>query len=280
MRRDDEVFATAVARLDAAGIDDPLGEARRLYGLAFPRRYVDYPEVQDDTARARFEGYVTRRANREPFSHIAGHRHFWNYKFAVTPDVLDPRPDTETLVALAHEQPFQRVLDLGTGSGCIIVSLLADRAEAHGVGTDISERALAVARRNAAEVERVHGPDVTRRLTFLTSNWFENVDGTFDLIVSNPPYIAAAEMDDLEPEVRDHEPRIALTDENDGLEAYRAIASGAADHLTDEGRLLVEIGPTQAKAVSALFASAGLVNISVHTDLDGRDRVVAAQKTA
>lgn len=273
-------FDAAVAKLEAAGLDDPKGEARRLYGLAFPRRYTDFGEDQNAATLARFEDYVARRASREPFSHIAGHRLFWKYKFSVTPDVLDPRPDTETLVELALSQPFHRVLDLGTGSGCIVISLLADREDAFGIGTDLSERALDVARQNAAEVERVNGPDVTKRLTLIPSDWFEKVEGSFDLIVSNPPYIAKGEMDALEPEVRDHEPRMALTDENDGLEAYRAIAKGAGTYLAENGRILVEIGPTQAEAVCALFQASGLCEIAVHKDLDGRDRVVAARNSA
>ncbi|MEO9824934.1 MAG: peptide chain release factor N(5)-glutamine methyltransferase [Paracoccaceae bacterium] len=277
---DDESFAAAVSKLKAAGLDDPKGEARKLYGLAFPRRYVDEPEISDGSALERFRGYIERRANREPYAHICGFRHFWKYVFAVTPDVLDPRPDTETLVELALQYPFERVLDLGTGSGCIIVSLLTDRQEAHGVGTDVSEKALEVARKNAGEVERVHGPDVTQRLTLIASDWFKNVEGRFDLIVSNPPYISAHEMAEVSPEVRNFEPHGALTDDGDGLTHYRTIAAGALEHLSDQGRILVEIGPTQARAVSALFKEAGLENITIHPDLDGRDRVVSARKTA
>lgn len=275
-----DLLAEAVTRLKAAGIDDPQGEARRLYGLAFPRRHGDDGETEYQAERARFEQFVQRRANREPYAHISGQRYFWKYCFAVGPDVLDPRPDTETLVEVALKAPFERVLDLGTGSGCIIVSLLTDRPKALGVATDISEAALEIARTNAAEIGRIHRQNVTPRLSLLTSDWFDQIEGRFDLIVSNPPYIAAEEMDALQPEVRDYEPRIALTDENDGLDAYRAIAAGALDHLTDRGRILVEIGPTQAQAVSALFKAAGLENITTHPDLDGRDRVVAAQKTA
>ena len=276
----DHDFAQAVEKLKKAGLEEPLREARRLRGLAFPRRYADYSEATNGSALARFESFVNRRANREPFSHIAGYRHFWKYRFAVTSDVLDPRPDTETLVELALQNPFERVLDLGTGSGCILVSLLADREEAHGLGVDLSEMALDVARQNAADIEGVHGPDVTQRISFQTSDWFENVKDRFDLIVSNPPYIAADDIAGLQPEVRDFEPRIALTDENDGLDAYRAIAAGVMGHLTKGGRILVEIGSTQANAVSALFGDAGLENITIHSDLNGRDRVVAAQKSA
>jgi release factor glutamine methyltransferase len=190
----------------------------------------------------------------------------------VTRDVLDPRPETETLVALALAEPFTRVLDLGTGSGCILVSLLAERHAAQGVGTDVSPAALLIAGENAAW----HG--VAERVILTPSDWFGDIGGQYDLIVSNPPYIAAHEMAGLSPEVRDHEPRGALTDEADGLTAYRAIAEGAGRFLVPGGRLLVETGPTQGPAVSRLFAGAGLEAVAVHPDLDGRDRVVSARR--
>ncbi len=247
----------AIDKLRAAGVDT--GEARKLSRLA-------------DATGADFATLVRRRAAREPFSHLSGYRDFWKHRFRVTPDVLDPRPDTEALVALALEEPFRKVLDLGTGSGCILISLLAERPEAQGVGTDVSEQAVLVAGENAAAI------GVADRLVLPLSDWFEDVGGQFDLIVSNPPYIALAEMDGLAPEVRLHEPRGALTDERDGLEAYRAIAAGAPDHLRPGGRLLVEIGPTQADAVMSLFRTKGLEDVMVHPDLDGRDRVVAARK--
>jgi release factor glutamine methyltransferase len=201
-----------------------------------------------------------------------GARAFWGREFRVTRDVLDPRPETETLVALALAEPFARVLDLGTGSGCILVTLLAERPGARGVGTDISPEALLIAGENAAR----HG--VEERVVLTPSDWFADIGGRYDLIVSNPPYIAEGEMAGLAPEVRDFEPRGALTDEGDGLGAYRVLAAGAPGHLAPGGRLLVEIGPTQGAAVSRLFAEAGLERVAVHPDLDGRDRVVAARR--
>jgi release factor glutamine methyltransferase len=201
-----------------------------------------------------------------------GARAFWGREFRVTRDVLDPRPETETLVALALAEPFARVLDLGTGSGCILVTLLAERPGAQGVGTDISPQALLIAGENAAR----HG--VEGRVVLTPSDWFADIGGRYDLIVSNPPYIAEGEMAGLAPEVRDFEPRGALTDEGDGLGAYRVLAAGAPGHLAPGGRLLVEIGPTQGAAVSRLFAEAGLERVAVHPDLDGRDRVVAARR--
>ena len=165
------------------------------------------------------------------------------------------------------------MLDLGTGSGCIVISLLAERLKAKGVGTDISQKAVLVAGENAVMA------GVADRLVLPLSEWFDDVGGRFDLIVSNPPYIAAAEMADLAPEVRDYEPRQALTDDADGLTAYRILARDAPDHLTPGGRILVEIGATQGQAVAELFSGAGLEDVEVHPDLDGRDRVVSARNS-
>ncbi|MCG6883789.1 MAG: peptide chain release factor N(5)-glutamine methyltransferase [Silicimonas sp.] len=247
-------------KLAAAGVPDPAGDLRRL-----ERAYSDPGALAEA---------VARRADRVPVSQIVGRRAFWTSEFVVTPDVLDPRPETEVLVEQALSEPFSNVLDLGTGSGCILISLLQERPLAKGVGTDISEKAVLVAGENAARL------GVADRLVLPVSDWFADVGGRFDLIVSNPPYIAVGEMAGLQPEVRDHEPRMALTDEGDGLGAYRAIAAGAPDHLVPGGRLLVEIGATQAVAVCGFFRSAGLEDILVHADLDGRVRVVSARKSA
>jgi len=217
-----------------------------------------------------FNNLIEQRAGHMPVSHILGGREFYGRWFKVTPDVLDPRADTETLIDLALMQPFTNVADLGTGTGAIIVTLLAERPDAVGVATDISPQALLIASENAQSHQ------VQPRLKITRSDWFDNLDGQFDLIVSNPPYIAADEMPGLAPDVRDYEPEIALTDNADGLTAYRNIATTVADHLTPQGRVMVEIGPSQAVDVSALFAQAGLENITVHQDLDHRDRVVSA----
>ncbi|MCV6593168.1 MAG: peptide chain release factor N(5)-glutamine methyltransferase [Silicimonas sp.] len=248
----------AMALLQAAGVADALRDVRRLERFA-------------DGDHARFEAAVRARAERRPLSHITGRRAFWTHEFLVTPDVLDPRPETETLIECALKHPFERFLDLGTGSGAIAVSLLAERPGARGVASDVSEQAVLVAGENALRA------GVIDRLILPLSDWYADLGGRYDLIVSNPPYIALAEMADLTPEVREHEPRGALTDEGDGLSAYRAIARGAPDHLTPGGRLIVEIGPRQAEDVTAIFAAAGLVDIACHRDLDGRDRVVEAR---
>lgn len=254
-------------RLDVAGVPGPARDVSALLDAAG----AGSADVLPPDVAARFERLVQRRVCREPVSHLTGRRAFWMHDFVVTPDVLDPRPETETLIEAALAAPFDRVLDLGTGSGCLLASLLFERGGAIGVGTDISTAALAVAGRNIDLV------GVGDRATLVQSDWLTDVAGSFDLIVSNPPYIAAAEMAGLSPEVL-HEPRIALTPGGDGLEAYRSIARTAPAHVTPGGRLMVEIGPTQASAVGDLFAAAGLTRIGVLNDLDGRNRVVCGEK--
>jgi release factor glutamine methyltransferase len=271
-----EALRAAAARLAEAGVEGAGRDARRLLahalGVAPDVLAGRLSDPLPDGPAAVFDALVARRSAREPVSHLTGVRAFWGRDFRVTRDVLDPRPETETLVGLALAEPFSRVLDLGTGSGCILVTLLAERPGAGGVGTDVSPEALLVAGENAA----AHG--VADRLVLPLSDWFGDIGGRFDLIVSNPPYIAAGEMPGLAPEVRDHEPHLALTDGGDGLAAYRAIAAGARDHLTPGGRVLVEIGPTQGAAVFRLFEAGGLERVAIHPDLDERDRVVSARR--
>ncbi|RAP42436.1 protein-(glutamine-N5) methyltransferase, release factor-specific [Rhodovulum viride] len=270
------LLAGAVARLRAAGIPDPQRDARRLLAHALEiapgRLTLVLPEPVPPAAEARFAAALDRRSAREPVSHIVGLRTFWGRDFRVSRDVLDPRPETETLIEAALSAPYSNVLDLGTGSGCILLTLLLERSGTAGTGTDISAPALAVARENADRL----GCDGAR---FVLSDWDTAVEGRFDLVVSNPPYIAEAEMPGLAPDLA-FEPRGALTDGGDGLSAYRAIARAALARLAPGGRLLVEIGPTQARAVSAIFAGAGLETVAIRPDLDGRDRVVEARVAA
>lgn len=209
------------------------------------------------------------RASGRPVSKILGTRAFWNSAFYVNDDVLDPRPDTELLIDAALQQPYARVLDLGTGSGCIAITLALESDGASILATDISDKALRVAQRNA----RANG--VADRLEFRRSHWFEAVEGKFDLIVSNPPYIAAEEIAGLAPDLA-FDPREALTDEADGLSAYRVISAHASDYLVPGGRLLVEIGWRQGPVVADMVKSAGFDAVHVLPDLAGHDRVVAA----
>jgi release factor glutamine methyltransferase len=271
-----DALAPAVARLAAAGVEGAARDARVLLahalGVAPDRLTLHLPDEMTGLQARTYEEALMAREARQPVAQITGRRLFWGQWFHVTRDTLDPRPETETLVAAALERPFLKVLDLGTGTGCILLSCLKGMPMARGVGVDISEAALAVAAENSREL------GIENRARFQQSDWFSHVSGAFDLILSNPPYIAADEMSDLSPEVRDWEPHLALTPGGDGLDAYRAIAQGAGARLMPGGRILVEIGPTQGAAVAALFASAGLDEVRILPDMDGRDRVVAASK--
>ncbi len=267
-----QAMVAATARLRAAGVEDPARDARVLLAHAArieaSRVTLIAPEELSPDIAERYDQLVSLRAIRVPVSHLLGARDFYGRRFHVSRDVLDPRPETETLIDAALSEPFDHVLDLGVGSGCVLVTLLAERGSATGIGVDLSEAACLQTSANAVQ------HNVQDRIEVLRSDWFGNIDGQFDLIVSNPPYIAREDMAQLSPEVREHEPRMALTDEADGLDAYRRIAADAPDFLMPGGRLLVEIGPTQAAAVSALFDASGLSGIRVIPDLDGRDRVV------
>jgi release factor glutamine methyltransferase len=249
-----------------------MGDARRLLARAMGINSGRWSLHLDDLLSAEqmvdFQAFLDRRRARQPVSQILGRRDFFGRSFRVTPDVLDPRPETETLVARALEMPWTRVLDLGTGSGCILVTLLAERTEATGVGADLSELALAVAERNAKAL------GVVEQAAFQVSNWFEGVSGRFDLIVSNPPYIADTVYADLDPEVRDWEPELALRAGPRGLDAYRPIVANSMDYLTSDGRLLLEIGWDQGQSVADLLLSAGFSSVTIHPDFDGRDRVI------
>jgi release factor glutamine methyltransferase len=269
-----EALRAAIPRLREAGIEDAARDARLLLahamGLAPDRLTLHLPDPLTEGQQAAYEVAIVARAARQPVSQIIGQRLFWGRSFRVTRDTLDPRPETELLVAEALSRPFVKMADLGTGTGCILISCLLDMPMATGLGTDQSPAALEVASGNA----RAHG--LGSRARFRQADWFSGIADRFDLIVSNPPYIAVDEMPALSPEVRDWEPLAALTPGGDGLDAYRAIALGAGAHLMPGGRLLLEIGPTQGPAVLALLAVQGFESLRILHDLDGRDRVVAA----
>ncbi|MFV0301275.1 MAG: peptide chain release factor N(5)-glutamine methyltransferase [Paracoccus sp. (in: a-proteobacteria)] len=273
-----QLVLAAQSRLAAAGVPDSGRDAERLFshalklalGQPVPRHHLSQHLSRPASAElaAAFAPLVEARAARQPVSQITGRRAFWKHEFRVTRDTLDPRPETETLVEAALALPWASVLDLGTGTGAILISLLAERPGTVGTGADVSAAALAVARENAGRIGVA--------AEFRQADWYAGIAGRFDLIVSNPPYIALSEMADLSPEVREWEPHQALTDFGDGLAAYRAIAAGARAHLTPGGRVLVEIGPRQAGEVREFFAAAG-AETRVLSDLDGRDRVILAQ---
>jgi len=273
-----DALRRAVPLLREAGIEDAARDARVLLahalGIGHDRLTLALQDDLTDAQAALYDQALAARMARQPVAQIVGRRLFWGLSFRVTRDTLDPRPETETLVAEALKEPFLKLLDLGTGTGCILLSCLKSMPMARGLGVDVSEAALAVAEGNARDL------DLDARARFRKSDWFAEVSGAFDLILSNPPYIAADEMPGLAAEVRDWEPHQALTPGGDGLDAYRAITRGAGGRLMPGGRLLVEIGPTQGAAVAALFRDAGLETVQVLPDLDGRDRVVLGRKPA
>ncbi|WP_304192342.1 peptide chain release factor N(5)-glutamine methyltransferase [Lentibacter algarum] len=279
--------ATVTAALHAggkallqAGIEGGARDLRLLMahvlGIEAARMTLHLQDEVPAAAAAAFEALVVRRMAREPVSHLIGRRAFFGRAFSVTADVLDPRPETEALVLAALERPFERVLDLGTGSGCILLTLLCEQASARGVGADLSGAALEIFALNRAAL------GLEARAGSCLSDWYEGLSqarGPYDLIVSNPPYIALEEMAALAPELG-YEPRMALTDEADGLSAYRKICERAVEFLAPGGRLIVEIGPTQGADVAALMGAAGLEGVRILPDLDGRERVVLGIRPA
>lgn len=268
-----DTLQRATMMLGAAGIEDPERDARILLAHVMEvdqaQLIARMNEPLPPSALLGMDRVIAVRSLRQPVSHIIGKRGFWNHEFMVNSDVLDPRPDTETLVAAALEQPFETVLDLGTGSGAIILSLLAERPQVMGVATDISGKALDTAKRNASRI------GVADRVRFEEADWFSGLEGQFDLIVSNPPYISELEMGALAPEVRDWEPHIALTPGGDGLAAYREIAANLHKFLKPTGRALFEIGFKQAEEVKNIFIQSGFTRLEVLKDMSGHDRVVA-----
>lgn len=262
-----------VEALKEAGSTSPQADMRKLYDSAFDsgNRAPESQEYErpNEMTLELYEIYISERLKGRPVSQIIGKRDFWRHEFEITSDVLDPRPDTETLVEQALSQPFNRVLDLGTGSGCIIISLLADKPSAQGVAVDASEKALEIAAKNAKKI------GVTDRLVLKQSNWFSNVQGRYDLIVSNPPYITASAYEKLDKGVREFEPEMALLAGEHGLDAYRNIIAEAPNFLTPDGRLIVEIGFDQRHQVMALFKTAGLKDINCIQDINGKDRCIS-----
>jgi release factor glutamine methyltransferase len=276
-----QAWTAAQKRLKEAGVDSPAIDARLLLEAAAGVTRMDvitdpYRELSPDAA-ATLDGYLERRSRREPVSRILGRKGFWKLLFNVTPDVLTPRPDTETVVeySLRHfpESMAFSVLDLGVGSGAILLSILAERPAARGLGTDVSEEALAVARDNAANL------DLNGRATFLRTDWAQGLpDDSFDLVVSNPPYIRSAEIETLQPEVSEHEPRLALDGGPDGLTAYRILSAEILRVLKPGGLFAVEIGWDQAREVEQLFRAEGAEQVQTVRDLSDRDRVVTGFK--
>ena len=269
------LIARGTSALDQAGIPNAARDARLLAAHVCdidPSRVTlhEMDEVSE-AAIARFDDAITQRQNHRPVSRIIGVRQFWGRNFQITDDVLDPRGDTETLIAEALKTPAKRILDLGTGSGILGITLATEQVDAVVAVTDISQAALAVAIANA---KRYHVED---RIEFIQSDWFDSLHGKFDLIISNPPYIGENELEGLEPDVIDYDPIIALTPGGDGLAPYRIIAGQAKDYLNENGRVIVEIGHLQGKDVKNLFLQAGFSGVQILQDLESKDRVIVAK---
>ena len=276
-----KAWNAAKDRLKTVQIDQPAIDARLLLEVAADVTRTDIItdpyRVLTDAQMATLEDFLNRRAAREPVSHIIGRKGFWKILLQVNKSVLTPRPETEVIVdevlkAFPEQMSFN-MLDLGVGSGTILLAVLAERPAAKGLGIDVSEEALAVARENAANL------DLAGRVALMRGDWTSGLgDESFDLVVSNPPYIATHVIETLEPEVRDHEPRIALDGGADGLDAYRILAGEILRVLKPGAMFAVEIGYDQSADVEALFKAAGAQNVKTIKDLSTHDRVVTGSK--
>lgn len=268
-----DVLRKAVARLRDVKGDGAMRDARILLASVLncpkERLILVLSDQLSKEQETHFEQMITARMDHQPVSQIIGEREFWGRHFLVTPDVLDPRPETETLVQAALKSgPCERILDLGTGSGCIVLSLLAQWPNARAVAVDVSPKSIAVAMENADRL------GVSDRVEFIVSDWFTNVTGTYDLVVSNPPYISNNDMQALAPEIRKWEPETALLGGGDGLDAYRVIATTVASYLTPTGQSLLEFGKGQSTDVAQIFTQAGFPVQRILRDMNDHDRVI------
>ena len=280
------LMAQGVAELSDAGIENARMDARILLSRAAGvdgGRITAWPEeeVAPDKA-AIFKDMIARRAGHEPVGRILGERDFWRHTFKLSPETLEPRPDSETLVEWAidflEDADAPSIIDFGTGTGCLLLSAIGDLPGARGLGLDISEGAIACARENARSL------DLDQQTEFRVSDWDSALSNAereagFDLVMSNPPYITADEMKTLSAEVQKFDPRQALTDEGDGLAAYRILAQVAFSLAKPAGFVIFEIGRGQEKDVGQLLIEAGFVGVEYREDLGGIVRCVAAKKT-
>lgn len=266
-------------RLRQAGVPNPELDARLLVQAACGCDEIEMirePGMRlGEAEMERLAGFEARRLAREPVSRILGRREFWGLAFSLSPATLDPRPDSETLIETAldcmREIAAPSILDLGTGTGCLLLALLHEREDARGLGIDISAAALDMAKRNAAAL------GLAARASFREGNWGEGLNGRFDLVISNPPYIARADIAALEEEVRAHDPLRALDGGVDGLDAYRALAQQLPALLKPGAAAVIELGQGQEAAVRALFVAAGLDVAPAAPDLSGVPRALVAR---
>lgn len=276
----------AAVALTTAGIDNARFEARLLLahatGLSIEQLIARGHDVVPDGVAAALRSLMARRITREPIAYILGEREFWGLPFKVSPAVLVPRPDSETVIEavlglMPERDRAWRILDLGVGSGCLLLTLLREYPQASGIGLDASDGALAIALQNAAAL------GVSRRARLMAGDWrraewTEGLGGPFDLVVSNPPYVEGAAIDRLMPEVARFEPRLALDGGWDGLDAYRLLAAAAPRLVAAGGYLVVEVGEGQAPDIKGFFSSSGLTPLTPWKDLGGIERVVAAKQ--
>ncbi len=282
----DQAFRAAWQRLEEAGIETARTDARLLLGYVLgggaERVLAEKGRMLSADEAAQFETLVQRRLHREPISYIRGTREFWSLDFKVTNATLTPRPDTETLIeaVLDHaSNPPATLLDLGTGTGCIVLALLSEWKECEGVGVDASAEALAVARENAQAL----GMETRARFVHADWNdaaWAQQLGGPFDVVVSNPPYIPEGDIAGLDEDVRGFEPLSALVGGADGLDAYRVILQSAPALVAPGGLLGFEVGINQAEGVAALMEQAGLTVMEIRKDLGGVERCVIARNAA
>lgn len=275
-----QALVDSTRALEQAGIATPALDARLLImeaaGLSFEALLREPDRCMSEKERARLARMLDRRRACEPLAYIVGRRAFWTFELTVGPEVLVPRPESETVVeavleAVECREEAYRILDLGTGSGCLVLALLSELPQASGLGVDASARALALARDNAAQL------GLSGRCAFLRSNWLSGVKGQFDIVVCNPPYIAEREITALAPEIGRYEPRLALGGGADGLDAYRQLLGGLNENVASSGLVALELGDGQASAVEDLLAATGFCVLGRKLDLGGKLRVVLAR---
>ena len=271
----EEVLADTTIKLSRSGIEGAARDARILsaFALEIPISELSLKtnEQVSEKIISKLEKLILRRVNREPISKILGRREFWGRSFFINENVLDPRGDTETLIDFVIEKPVKSVLELGTGSGAIAITLACEWKEVHVTAVDISEKALSLAKINAEKF------NVQNKIDFLKSDWFEAVKGPFDLIISNPPYIGLIEKDELSDEVIKYDPEIALFAGCDGLDAFKRIIPNLAKFLNPDGFVVLETGPSQSNQVKIMMNTFGFIDTNIMKDLSGKDRLVAAK---
>lgn len=281
-----KAMADGAAKLEQAGIEQARMEARVLAGFAIgggPEKVL--AEFEREMSTSEFEIFshaLRRRCNHEPMAHITQKREFWSLGFHVSPATLIPRPDSETIIEAVLDQYDDRdkklkILDLGTGSGCLVLSLLSEFQNANGLGVDASDNALEIASKNASQL------GLESQVSFINvdwrdAGWIKKLGGKFDVIISNPPYISDEEIKTLDPSVRDFEPMLALAGGIDGLDSYDILINAMGELLADDGLVAFEVGHKQARAVGALLLKKGLEVLEIREDLSGIERAVLARK--